>query len=162
MLHNSTWWWLNIKQVNRWLLHFYQTQESQPLTTLSTSSAFAISGQLNAVSFCWLVGVKLLIGFEELLSWLGITEHLGNFLSFESCSAVQHHSAVFCFAAKCSVFQYKKRGFESQTLRGGYLAWRNVECDERGERDCLQLFVDNGGIWISNVNQQNHFGIFYL
>ena len=60
----------------------------------------------------------MLIGFEELLSWLGITEHLGNFLSFESCSAVQHHSAVFCFAAKCSVFQYKKRGFESQTLRG--------------------------------------------
>ena len=33
------------------------------------------------------------------------------------------------------------------------------ECQEERGGDCLQLFVDNGGIWISNVNQQNHFEI---
>ena len=41
----------------------------------------------------------------------------------------------------------------------GILASRNVWMPKGEGGDCLQLFVDNGGIWISNVNQQNHFEI---
>ena len=83
-----------------------------------------------------------------------IFEAKANFFSFGGCwvKILVPHSAAF-------LIQKAKTGWRG--IVEGIRRWRNVWMPEEEEgRDCLRLFVDNGGIWISNANQQSHFWTF--
>ena len=85
-----------------------------------------------------------------------IFERKANFFSFGGCwvKILVPHSAVF-------LIQKAKTGWRG--IVEGIRHWRNVWMPEEKEgRDCLRLFVDNGGIWISNVNQENHLRSFHF